>query len=139
MQQVIDASNKKYLDELKAEDIYIKDFRKLKAYQLSMGLAVNCIKIADSLPSYEKYVIADQIRRASTGVVAQIAEGNGQFYKKRELQFISTAIGSLCETECWITLCYRCNYIKREKLDELEGLAVEIKSLLVTYIRHLLK
>ena len=52
---------------------------------------------------------------------------------------MTTAIESLCETECWITLCYRCNYIKKEKLDELEKLAREIKSLLVTYVKKLLK
>lgn len=63
----------------------------------------------------------------------------GKLYKKREQQFMTTAIESLCETECWITLCYRCNYIKKEKLDELEKLAREIKSLLVTYVKKLLK
>jgi len=134
----INADDKKYLENIKAEDVVIKDFRKLKAYQLSLELIKSIILIANRLPKHETYVLKDQILRASYGVASQISEGNGGLYTKREIQFCSTATASLCEVQAWLDICVLNNYITVEEEMNLERIAVEIKSLLVTYVRELI-
>lgn len=135
----INTDDKNYLESIKAEDIVIKDFRKLRAYQLSLELIKKIIVIANKLPKYETYVLKDQIIRASYGVSAQIAEGNGGLYTKREIQFCSTATASLCEAQAWLDICLLNNYITREEQIKIEKIAIEIKSLLVTYVRGFLQ
>lgn len=135
MRNMID-SNEDYLEKLIEKDIKIKDFRKLKAYQLSLDLCKECIEIANNMPSYEIFSLADQIRRSSMGVAAQIAEGNGQLYERKEVQYISIASGSLCETQCWLDLSLINKYITQEKFNELQEISESIKKLLVTYIRN---
>lgn len=139
MLKQINTEDKKYLENLKPEDIAIKDFRKLKAYQLSLELVRNIIVIANKLPKHETYVLKDQILRAGYGVAAQISEGNGGLYTKREIQFCSTATASLCEVQAWLDICALNNYITTEEQAKLEKIAIEIKSLLVTYVRELLQ
>lgn len=139
MLKQINTDNKDYLNEIKPEDIFIKDFRKLKAYELSKKLVERVLEIINKLPEYEKYVVSDQLRRASYGIISQIAEGNGGLYTKREIQFCSTATASLCEVQAWMDICLINNYISTEQHMEIEKIAVEIKSLLVVYIRKLLQ
>lgn len=137
MKIIIDAETD-YLEELEEKDIVIKDFRKLKAYQLSLEFIKQCLQVINSLPPCEEYILKDQLRRASQSVSAQICEGNTQLYKKREISFLSIAIGSLCESQCHLDIALINSYITKEKYDEIESIAIEIKKLLVTYIRNLL-
>lgn len=137
MKIIIDAETD-YLEELEEKDIVIKDFRKLKAYQLSLEFIKQCLEVINSLPPCEEYILKDQLRRSSQSVAAQICEGNTQLYKKREISFLSIAIGSLCESQCHLDIALINGYITKEKHDEIEVIAIEIKKLLVTYIRNLL-
>lgn len=137
MKTIIDAETD-YLEELEEKDIIIKDFRKLKAYQLSLEFIKQCLEVINSLPPCEEYILKQQLLRASEGVAAQICEGNSQLYKKREVSFLSIAIGSLCESQCHLDIALINGYITKEKYDEIEAVAIEIKKLLVTYIRNLL-
>ena len=45
MNNLIDSHHKDYLRDLKPEDIKIKDFRKLKAFQLSLDFYKECLII----------------------------------------------------------------------------------------------
>ena len=138
MKTIIDANNKDYLEEVESKDIMIKDFRKLNAYQLSLEFYNGCLDIIDKLPKCEEYILADQLRRASQGVIAQLAEGNGNFYKKREMQFISIATGSLVECQAHLDIALISGYITIAEHKKLDDIGVEIKKLLVTYIRSIL-
>lgn len=137
MKTIIDAETD-YLEELEEKDIIIKDFRKLKAYQLSLEFIKQCLEVINSLPPCEQYILKQQLRRSSQSLGAQISEGNSQLYKKREISFLSIAIGSLCESQCHLDIALINGYITKEKHAEIEAIAIEIKKLLVTYIRNLL-
>lgn len=53
----------------------IKSYRDLEAYQRAKALVVPMHELANSLPPHERFDLADQIRRASKSVVANIVEG----------------------------------------------------------------
>lgn len=46
---------------------------------------------------------------------------------------------SLWEVQAWLDICALNNYITTEEQAKLEKTAIEIKSLLVTYVRELLQ
>ena len=50
MNNLIDSHHKDYLKDLNPEDIKIKDFRKLKAFQLSLDFYKECLIIINRLP-----------------------------------------------------------------------------------------
>lgn len=138
MIKIIDTDLKEdYLEELEAKEIIIRDFTKLKAYQLSLLLYKEILLIIETLPDYEKWILCDQIRRSSQGICSAIAESQ-QLYKKREISFLSIGIGSLLETENHLLLAKVSNYITDDKFNELEKIITQIKQLLVIYIRRLL-
>ena len=84
-----------------------------KAYEASLKLHALSLK----WPKHEQFNgIADQIRRASKGICANLAEGFGkQAYSKAEFKrYISIAIGSADEIKIWISYAKDLNYMSVE-------------------------
>ncbi len=53
----------------------IMSYRDLEVYHRAKALVVPMYQLADSLPASERFDLADQIKRASKSVVANIVEG----------------------------------------------------------------
>ena len=65
------------------------------------------------MPQIEQYALADQVRRASKAICANLAEGFGrQGQSKAEFQrFIRMSIGSADEMRVWLRYCFDLGYI----------------------------
>ncbi len=63
-----------------------------------MKLAAVCYKIAISLPDYERSGLSDQLRRAVSSILFNIAEGSGSESDKEFLRFLHISRKSLYET-----------------------------------------
>lgn len=72
-------------------------FENLKVWQESMVLAQLCYEVALKLPKYERNGLSDQIRRASTSVLLNIAEGSGSDTDKDFARFLHLSRKSLFE------------------------------------------
>lgn len=118
-------------------NIYIQDFRKLKVWQKSMDLVDEIYKTVKIFPDYEKYALSDQIKRCTTSICANIAEGNSQLYKKKEFSFANNALGSAGETKNWIETAYRVGYIKYEIYQKLLSDTDEVIKMIIGYIKKL--
>ena len=82
-----------------------------KAYQLSLVLHEQSL----GFPKHEQYHgIADQLRRASKGICANLAEGFGkQSYSKAEFKrYIAMAIGSADEIRLWLSYSGDLSYLE---------------------------
>lgn len=53
---------------------FARSFRDLDVYQESLTLSLEIHEFAKGLPAEERYVLADQMRRASRSVPANISE-----------------------------------------------------------------
>jgi four helix bundle protein len=97
-----------------------RGYRDLKVYALAYRLALDIQEITKQYPKEEKYSLADQIRRASRSVPANLAEA----WKKRryEKAFISKLIdcaGEAGETEVWLDFSRDFGYVGNEKYEQL--------------------
>jgi four helix bundle protein len=77
----------------------IQNFEDLQVWQLSRDLAVKVYELSALFPKSEMYALTDQVRRSSTSVSANIAEGFGRYHYKESKQFYYMARGSLLETK----------------------------------------
>ena len=74
------------------------NFEKLKAWQEAMKLSEMAYEASKKLPAEEKFALSDQLRRASTSICLNIAEGSGSKSRKVFASFLEIAIKSLYET-----------------------------------------
>ena len=89
-------------------------FEQLEVFKRAYRVSLEIHKASLSFPKHEQYGLADQIRRASKGICANIAEGYGkQHYSKAEFRrFISMATGSADEMRVWLRYGLDLGYIE---------------------------
>ena len=88
-------------------DSTISSYRDLRVWQHAVDLAETCYQLTRQFPQDELYGMTSQIRRASTSVAANIAEGNGRENRGEYIQFLKIAQGSLKELETHLLLSQR--------------------------------
>lgn len=96
----------------------IQSYRDLRVWQLGMDLTVNLYQVTKSFPKEELYGLTSQIRRASSSIPANIAEGHARGTKEF-LQFLRIAQGSLTEVETHLMIAQRVGILPEENLTEL--------------------
>jgi four helix bundle protein len=81
----------------------IKDFRDLRVYQKAYETSLEVHRETLKYPKQEQYELGSQMRRASKGICANIAEGFGkQNLSTAEFKrFLLMAIGSADEMRVW--------------------------------------
>ena len=88
-----------------------RDFRKIRAWQIADDLTVEVYRATESFPKHELYGLTSQLRRAVSSVPANIAEGAARGHKKEYMQFLIIARGSLAETDYFLHLARRLEYL----------------------------
>lgn len=109
-----------------------REYRTLKVYQYAYKAAVEVHKFTADFPKPELYGgIADQIRRSTKGICANLAEGMGKGSSEaEEKRFLSIAMGSAEETRVWLDFSYDLGYISKEKADDYHARYIEIAKML---------
>ena len=97
----------------------MRDYTKIKAWQLADDLTVSVYERTRSFPREEVYGLTSQLRRASYSVPANIVEGASRESKRDYLHFLYIARGSLSETQYFIHLARRLKYLSNEDADTL--------------------
>ncbi len=93
----------------------ITSYHDLEVYQRSMKALVAVHKITLSFPDYEHFVLADQLRRASKSVPANIAEGYGRRKSAKDFKhFLAVALGSANEMIVHIEIANALHYAPAE-------------------------
>ena len=96
-----------------ANDNVVRSFEDLEVYQRAYRLALELHKASLQFPKIEQFALADQIRRASKSVCANIAEG---FARQRNSsadfhRFLVLALGSSDEMKVWLSFCVDLGYL----------------------------
>ena len=110
----------------------IQSFKDLEVYKRSYKAAVEMYRIANTFPKEEMYGLTSQIKRASTSIPLNIAEGYGKRENVNEFKrFLLMAIGSCDEMKVLLDLARDVMDIKQEVHDRIEHEYDEIGRMLM--------
>ena len=99
-----------------------------RAYRLSLEVHRTSLE----LPRIEQFALADQVRRASKSICANLAEGFGrqQQSKPEFRRFLMMALGSADEMQVWTMYCRDLGYIGTDVAERWQGEYREIARML---------
>jgi four helix bundle protein len=85
----------------------IRSFRDLEAWKTAMDLVLTTYTLAKKLPAAERFELGAQLRRAAVSIPSNIAEGNACGPRRRYLNHLRIAIGSLAELDTQLEIAGR--------------------------------
>ena len=80
------------------------NFRELNIWKNSIELTKEIYLLSNNLPDDEKYGLKSQIRRCSSSIPSNIAEGSGRSTNKDFQNFLNISLGSSYELETQLVL-----------------------------------
>jgi len=92
-------------------------YEQLDCYRLAFDLAVRMHKLSLDFPKIEQYGgLADQLRRSSKSICANMAEGLSKHMSAAdERRFLSLSLGSAEESRVWISFAVELGYVTPEQ------------------------
>ena len=118
----------------------IKNFEELKAWQKARELAGYVYELTRKNPFLRDYGLRDQIQRAASSAMHNIAEGFESGSDPEFARFLKMARRSAGEVQSQLYLALDVGYIAEEERQKAYTLATEVKRLingLMTYLRKL--
>ena len=113
----------------------IRDFTDLLVWQKAHVLVVEIYKLVTKFPSYERYGLADQMRRAGVSITSNIAEGFGRQTLREKTQFYYMAKGSLTELRNQLYIARDVEYVEESRVNTLLLIVEEVYKMLYGLIR----
>lgn len=108
----------------------MKGYTDLQVWQKGMDLAALVYGLTAAMPRAERFGMCSQMQRAAASIPANIAEGYQRGTRKDYARFISTARGSLAETETFLRLAIRVGHLGEEQAAPSLALADELSRML---------
>lgn len=110
-------------------------YRNLVLWQKAQDLTLEIVRLVGRLPNDRVApVLARQIVRSASSIVANIAEGHGRYTLAAHRNHLSIAKGSACETDSWPDLLRRAGYLDPETEAHLHTACEELIRMLTAKI-----
>jgi four helix bundle protein len=106
------------------------DHEKLDVYRAAIRLNVLADKMIEALPRGRSY-IADQLQRAGTSILLNIAEGAGEYASNEKIRFYRMAKRSATECAAIFDLCRELQLIEEKCYVEVRELLARIVAMLI--------
>ena len=111
----------------------MRDFHKLGIWERSHQFTLKVYDVTKSFPQSELFGLTSQIRRASSSIPTNIAEGCGRATNKDFAHFLQMAIGSASEVEYELLLARDLHYLNNDDYYILNKEIVEIRKMIYKY------
>jgi len=108
----------------------MRDFKELIVWKKAHLLCLEVYKITNDYPSEEKFGLISQLRRASSSIPTNIAEGCGYKTQKEFGRFLRIDSGSASEVEYQLLLSKGLKFVPQEKFEELTKEVIIIRKML---------
>ena len=112
-------------------------FEDLDVYRLARQFRIDMYRIAATLPEYEKYGLASQMRRAAVSLTNAIAEGHGRYHFQENIQFLRQGRGSLQELIDDLNTCADEKYLTIDQVNDKKAAGALILKKINGYIKYL--
>ena len=90
-------------------------YRDLEVYQEGYRLALEVQQLTLGFPAIERYVLGEQMRRASKSIAANIAEGYGVQSGRNFAQYLGQAVGSCDEMQVHLDFAKDLGYLEEDR------------------------
>ncbi|MBC8047594.1 MAG: four helix bundle protein [Fimbriimonadaceae bacterium] len=90
---------------------------KTELYKATRSFVLECCKATRLLPSDEKYILTQQIRRAALSVHLNFSEGASRKSAAERKRFYEISRSSLIEIDAALDVAFDLEYIKKEQLN----------------------
>jgi four helix bundle protein len=97
-----------------------RTFEDLEVYQVAREFRKAMYGVNRRLPSFEKFELGSQIRRAAVSLSNNIAEGHGRFHYLEHIKFCLNARGSLEELLDDLNVCADESYLPAAEIGSLK-------------------
>lgn len=111
----------------------------LKIYLLAEELELEVFEITKNFPKEEKYRSVDQLKRSSSSVTNNIAEGYNRYSYKEKIKYMRISKGEAEETKRNILKSAKKEFVDSEKANEIADKYTELLMGISGYIRFLEK
>jgi four helix bundle protein len=113
----------------------MKDFRDFKVWERAHELVLETYRLTADFPKHELFGLVSQMRRCSSSIPANIAEGCGRLGNSELHRFLQIACGSANEMEYHLLLAKDLGYLPEDKYVILDAKLAEMKRMLVALTR----
>ena len=104
----------------------ILSYKDLKVWEKAHELVLLIYRLTAKFPKTESFALIDQIKRAATSIVLNIAEGSGQPTKKSFCLYLERSKSSLLEVVACLRIATQEEMIKSSDTANIEGLLQEL-------------
>ncbi len=115
----------------------MQDFRRLKIWERSHQLAIQIYKATGTFPKTELYGLTSQIRRSSTSISANIAEGCGRGGRIEFARYLQISLGSAYETEYHLLLARDLGFLCEPDYEQLTSEVINLKRMIAVLFKKL--
>lgn len=105
-------------------------FEGLDVYKAARTLVRDVYRLQHKFPKFETYALGDQIRRSSSSVTSNIAEGSGRNSFKEKSHFIEIAYGSLMEVFSQLQIAQDLGYLTEDDIDGIRPQFISVAKML---------
>ena len=115
----------------------MRDFNSLAIWQLSHALTLKIYKVSHGFPKQEIYGLTSQIRRSSSSIPTNIAEGCGRSSNIEMRRFLVISSGSASELNYQLILAKDLHYISEPVYKELCDQLLNIRKMISAFIKNI--
>ena len=111
----------------------MRNFLTLEIWKRSHLFTLKIYNITKSFPREELFGLSSQMRRSSSSIPTNIAEGAGRNTNPQFAQFLQFSSGSCSEIQYQLILSKDLTYISEEVFKELHSEIIEIRKMIFHY------
>lgn len=115
----------------------MRDYRDLKVWEKSHQLTLAVYAATRLFPREELYGLTGQVRRASSSIPSNIAEGCGRSGNAEFCRFLWIALGSAYELDYQLLLARDLGYLQPDEHGHLEVQITEVRRMLGGLVKNL--
>lgn len=115
----------------------MRNYRELKVWEKAHALTLSIYKATESFPKAEMFGLTSQVRRCSSSVGANLAEGCGRQSDAEFRRFALIAMGSASELDYHLLLARDLNFLSLGIYAELSTALAEVRKMLTSLAARL--
>jgi four helix bundle protein len=115
----------------------MKDYRTLNVWKSGHALTLEIYRQTKTFPKEEMFGLTSQLRRATSSIPANIAEGCGRDGDPELKRILNIALGSACEVDYFVLLADDLGYLDSNVHASLAEATIRLRRQLGAFIRKL--